>query len=55
MNKEDAMKDRIDELKRTIQHLCNGIVNSIEYIKDDPLFAELMLKELISDNRFEYK
>ena len=55
MNKEDAMRDRINELKRTIKYLCNGIENVLERIDKDKSLAKLMLKELINDDRLIYK
>ena len=54
--KEEKLKDRIEELKRTINFLCNGIQNIIhDFDENNSQYTKILLKELINDNRYRYE
>jgi hypothetical protein len=54
-NEERKMREKITELKRTIQFLCNTMTNAADEIDNNPGMAKFMLKDSVEDPRYEYK
>ena len=53
--KEVKMKNKISELKATIDFLCREIENAKALIEDDPALAKLLLNEIVNDHRYTFK
>lgn len=49
------MQEKIAELRRTIQFLCNTMTNAADQIEQDPGLVKMMLRESVDDPRYEFK
>ena len=53
--REKQLKDKLTELRRTIQFLCNTMTDVADMIDSDPGMAKLILKESQNDQRHEFR
>lgn len=55
MFKERELKEKIVELRRTIQFLCNTMTNAADEIDNCPVAVRMILREAVDDKRYEYR
>jgi len=54
--RERDAQEKITELRRTIQFLCNTMTNvANETIDENPAMAKFILKDAVNDQRYEFR
>jgi hypothetical protein len=53
--REEQLKAKLTELRRTIQFLCNTMDNVADLIDKDPSMAKFMLRDSQNDQRYEFR
>lgn len=49
------LREKVAELQRTIQFLCNTMGQAADKVRSDPAMARLMLRDAVNDQRFEFR
>lgn len=52
---ERQLNEKITELQRTIQFLCNTMANAIDDIDKNPVMVKMILKDAVNDSRYEFR
>jgi hypothetical protein len=52
---EQALRERLKSLQKTIQFLCNTMSNTRDLIDTNPGMAKLMLQEAVDNKTYDYK